>query len=53
MILYALELLNSKSENPHIAEMLRNGEFTINWTGNPFKNAGVRAKNKRTGKKIG
>ena len=34
MILYALELLN-------IAEMLRNGGFTINRTGNPFGSVGV------------
>ena len=34
MILYALELLN-------IAEMLKNGRFTINRTGNPFGNVGV------------
>ena len=34
MILYALELLN-------IAEMLRNGGFTINRAGNPFGNVGV------------
>ena len=35
MILCALELLN-------IAEMLRNGGFTINnRTGNPFENVGV------------
>ena len=34
MIVYALELLN-------IAEMLRNGGFTINRTGNPFRNVGV------------
>ena len=53
MILCALELWNSKSENPHIAEMHRNGGFTINRTGNPFKNAGVTANNKRTGKEIG
>ena len=41
MILYALELLNLKSENPHIAEVLRNDGFTINRTGNPFGNVGV------------
>ena len=41
MILYALELLNLKSENVHIAEMLRNGGFTINRTDNPFGNVGV------------
>ena len=34
MILYGLELLN-------IAEMLRNGGFTINRTGKPFGNVGV------------
>ena len=34
MILYALELLI-------IAEMLRNGGFTINRPGNPFGNVGV------------
>ena len=34
MILYALELLN-------IAEMLRNGGFTINRTGNPLEIVGV------------
>ena len=34
MILYALELLN-------IAEMLKNGIFTINRTGNPFENVDV------------
>ena len=33
--------------------MHRNGGFTINRTGNPFKNAGVTANNKRTGKEIG
>ena len=32
--LYALELLN-------IAEMLRNGGFTINGTGGPIRNVGV------------
>ena len=41
MILYALDLLNFKSENPHIAEMLVNGVFTINRTGNSFGNVGV------------
>ena len=41
MILYTLEFLNLKSENPHIAEMLRNGGFTINRTGNPFGDVDV------------
>lgn len=40
-ILYALEMLNLKPENPRITEMLRNGGFTNERTGNSFGNVGL------------
>ena len=41
MILYTLELLKLKAEEPKIAEMLRNGAILTNRTVNPFGNLGV------------
>ena len=36
MILYTLELLKLKAEEPNIAEMFRNGAILTNRTVNPF-----------------
>ena len=41
MSLYALESFNIKQENPAIYQMLQDGGFTVNKTGNAFAEVGV------------
>ena len=41
MSLYALDLFNIKQENPVISQMLQNGGFNVNRTGNAFEELGV------------
>ena len=41
MTLYSLELTSLPEENPISIEMLHNGRFSVNRTGNSFSRAGL------------